>query len=366
MKKIAWNIVHNSLSIFGWVSFLLFLLMLNFTTTLWVIGLSWYGSSSDYTNPTTTFSWSTSVWTGESLTWATLVTFTQPVQLSAWSVSVLIPSGAQIATSSGGLFNPSEITTATLPTLPVVLPSNEEDVGKIKFWVTGLKLNFSKPVKIQIPVNTTKSTVKIKVKHLGSDVYQTTALSDTYAANCSNGIATPSSDIAPVVSWIATIYTCSASEFVAVVDKVVSTWGWWGWSVFKDNCPGWDFSPSYYDATCWKAPVVTSEVTTSTVENTTVENTAVENTIPDLKTVKYFWYTIQYIPNYKKSEAILQVSKKIILNKKVTKSTKTALINALNKFLVVSYNYDISSKKTQLLKNERIEVINEIKKIIQK
>jgi len=42
--------------------------------------------------------------------------------------------------------------------------------------------------------------------------------------------------------------------------------GWGGWSMVKDNCPVWDYSPSYYDGTCGNTP---QYITTWTVTVTT-------------------------------------------------------------------------------------------------
>ena len=50
-------------------------------------------------------------------------------------------------------------------------------------------------------------------------------------------------------------------------------WGGGGWSQSKDNCPNGDFSPSYYDGTCWdsrleeKDSIITSESWNATTEN---------------------------------------------------------------------------------------------------
>ncbi len=365
MKKIIWNITKNSLAIFWWVSFLVLLLLLNFSTTLWVIWLSWYGSSGDYTSPTSTFSWSVTVWSWETLTWATQVIMTQPVEVTSSNISVIIPSWAEIISSNGGIFNPTEIATSILPSLPIALSNDEQDVGKIQFWISGIKLNFSKPVKLQIPVTTTAGTVKIKAKHAGVSGYQTSALTDNYASTCFNWIATPSSNVASVVAGIATIYTCSASEFVAVVDVVSSSSGGWGggWSsLSKDNCPSGDFSPSYYDWVCWTAPMISENTIVSDVN--TLENTSTD--LKDrIKTMKYFSYTISYIPEYKKSDIVIIISKKIILHNKISLSKKKALIEGLNHFLIASYMYDKSAIKTQTLKNEKIQTINNLKKLIQ-
>gem|GEM_PF-3802433 len=105
-------------------------------------------------------------------------------------------------------------------------------------------------------------------------------------------------------------------------------------------------------------------------ENTIVSDVnTLENTSTDLKdrikTMKYFSYTISYIPEYKKSDIVIIISKKIILHNKISLSKKKALIEGLNHFLIASYMYDKSAIKTQTLKNEKIQTINNLKKLIQ-
>lgn len=378
MKNYISKITKSWLSIFGGVSFILLLVFLEVLPTAWVIGISWYGSGNDYTNPVTTFSGSVTVGTWETLTGTTQVTLTQPVEVKNSTVSVVIPTGTIITQSSGTSFNATQIATSVLPSLPISLPSNEEDVGKIQFWISGTKLNFSKPVKLQIPVTTTAGTVKIKAKHAWVDGYQTFALSDTLAANCFNGFATPSSSTAVVSNGIATIYTCSASEFVAVTDKVVTpsqpsrSWGWGWWSnLLKDNCSSGDFSPSYYDKTCGNVPgVITDEslkqVTkelsdmvismkgTGAISNTTKNEQIRFKYIVESKvqTAKYFGYDIKYIPSYDLSKNTTKFSMAIINNTTLVFADKQRYVDIVNEFLVARYNYELAQTKHQILRNK--------------
>lgn len=99
------------------------------------------------------------------------------------------------------------------------------------------KVNFTSPVVVRIPVNTTWS-VKVKVKHNGESTFGTEWLTTDGNAACSAGVATPAynwEDI-PVTSWYVEIYTCSASTFVAYTEETnqsssssSSSW-WWGGS----------------------------------------------------------------------------------------------------------------------------------------
>lgn len=364
------NHMKSGLSIFGGAGLVLALVFLQISSTF-SAGIMWYGSGNEYSNPVTSFSGAVQVSTG-----STKVTLTQPVQVANNSIVVVIPTGAEVSDASWGALDINQFSANFISSLPAVLPSNEEDVGKIKFWISGQKLNFSKPVKVQIPVSTTASTVRIKAKHVWVEWYQTYALTDTLASNCFNGIATPSSNIAPVVNGIATIYTCSASEFVAVTDKQVvvePSRGWWGWGVTltRDYCPGWDFSASYYDGTCGTGPTVLadaqlSEVTkelsnlvvsmkgTWSIANTTVNEQIRFKYIVDSKvqTAKYAGYDIKYISTYDLSKNTTKLSMAVISNKTLTTAEKQRYVAIINEFLVARYNYELAQTKNQVLRNK--------------
>ncbi len=371
MKNYISKFTKSGLSILGWVSFVLLLVFLQISPTAWTVGIMGYGSGNEYDNPVTSLSGSIQVLTG-----STKVTFTQPVQVTNNSISVIIPTGTDVSDASWGAFDIYQVSADIITSLPVVLPSNEQDVWKIKFWINGKKLNFSKPVKLQIPVSTSSATVRIKAKHAWIEWYQTYALTDIIASNCFNGIATPSSNIAPVVNGIATIYTCSASEFIAVTDKVVVPepsrwWGGWGVTLVRDNCPSWDFSPSYYDKTCGTAPTVLndaslSQVTkelsdmvismkwTGSIANSTVNEQIRFKYIVESKvqTAKYFGFDIKYIPTYDLSKNTTKLSMAVINNKNLTASDKQRYVWIINEFLVARYNYELAQTKHQLLRNK--------------
>lgn len=376
MKNYISKFTKNGLSLFGWVSFVLVLALSQILSTWWVIWISWYGSGSDYTNPANTLSGNITLGTWETLTGTTKLTLTQPVEVKNTTVSVIIPTGTIITHSAGTAFNATQIATSILPSLPLNLASNEQDVGKIQFWISGIKLNFSKPVKLQIPVSSTGTTVRIKAKHAGIDGYQTFALTDTMASNCFNGIATPSSNIAPIVNGIATIYTCSASEFVAITDKTVvipqTSRSGGGWAVLtKDNCSSWDFSPSYYDKTCGNVPTVITDATlkevtkelsdmvismkwTGAISNTTKNEQIRFKYIVESKvqTAKYFGFDIKYISTYDLSRNTTKFSMAIINNTTLSFSDKQRYVAIVNDFLVARYNYELAQTKHQILRNK--------------
>lgn len=383
------KLTKNSWFMF-WIITLLFLLFLtNVSAVVWIL---WYWSDSDYTNPSPSFSWSVNVWTWETLTWATTFTFSQPVLVSSGTISATIPLNTQITNSSWTVFDVTSVSTSVLPALPIAIETNEQDVWKIKFWITWLKLNFSKPVKLQIPVNTTNSTVRILVKHFWVSWYQTSSLTNTITSSCNGSWASiPSSNIASVSNWIATIYTCSASEFVAITDKVISSGsssgGWSVWtsvwagggggggsvSLHIDNCPKWDFSKSFYDKSCWTAPVISDNANgTGSAANSTGSNVKNDDTIIKLdnaslekeikgltnsqqRTVNYKWIDIIVIDWYDFSKDTSKISKKIIENKNLSLSEKLSYVNRVNSFLIAKHNLDIIRKKTVTLKNQYIK-----------
>lgn len=360
MKKIEFT--SNIVAITAGLWVLFFSLVFNVYGNSWLVSLFGYGSSGDYTNPQPTLSGSVSVSSGQTLTWATQVTLTAPVQLTSGSVQVVIPTGTQITTSSGWAFNATQIVTNTIVSLPVSLPSTEQDVGKIKFWVDNTKLNFTKPVKIQIPVSTSSSTVRIKVKHFGDSGYTTNSLANTLSANCTNGLASPSSDVASVSNGVATIYTCSASDFVAVtnVTPASTSRNSGGGRIYMDVCPKWDFSPSYYDRTCGTKPTTTDESSPVVTQETSVSTKLTTGEklrykyVPELhiKSVKYKGYEVKTIDGYTYSKTSKQLSLKIIDSSKFTPSEKQRYVAIVNDYITSRYKYDLSIRQQQLEKNK--------------
>ncbi len=122
-----------------------------------------------------------------------------------------------ITNASGGNFDPSAIN--ALVVTASGLASNQTSQGALEFGISNVGLNFSKPVKIQIPVpGYTSSTITVKVKHGGTSSYVTTGLTNNPNATCMNGVATSPSEIATVELGTATIYTCAGSTFVAYTE----------------------------------------------------------------------------------------------------------------------------------------------------
>lgn len=346
MKK---SLYSNKLWIISLFIIIVWLFMSSNISALWSI--MWYGSNGDFSNPVNTFSGNVVV-----SSWSLSATLTQAVQVSNNGINIVIPNWTVIWTANWSSFDVNQIQTSLLATLPIALATSEQEVWKISFWINWQKLNFSKPVKISIPVSTTKSTVKIKVKHSGIDWYQTNSLTDTLTSSCNNGIASPSSNIAPVSSWIATIYTCSASQFVAVVDVVTSSssswWGGWWSRLYKDNCPDWDFSPSYYDRSCWTKPVQSS---TWLDYNQVVDADKLPTKTGvkwELKIVNYKWVEIVAYEWYHLSPKAGALSMKIVDIPKLTLEEKTSYVNRVNEYLTAKHEYDSTEVKDRITKNK--------------
>lgn len=362
LKKI-WQ---NSSYIFTILFVLLVLFIANVSAITWI---NWYGSNWDYSNPTNSFSWNVTVWSWETLTNTTLATLTKAVSLSNWLISIIIPNNTQIANSLWTTFNVNSIWTNTLSSLPLSLATNEQEVGKIKFWIDWVNLYFSKPVKIQIPVNTTDTTVKVFAKHAWISGYQTYSLTNIYTSNCNNGYASPNSNVASVSNGIATIYTCAASDFIATttISTPSSSGGWssswwssysgWGWwSILRmDRCPDGDYSPSYYDRKCWTAP---EKYNTTTGKNSTTKKSWSWSIIVKevyefdwkQKTVRYKWIDIVVFEWYDVAESNAVIAKKLIDSKKLTFVQKYKYVTRLNNFVVAKHAYDWTMEKNKSIR----------------
>lgn len=306
-KKLA-SVVVTILTAF------LFAFIFDFSWQNWFIKVFGYGSStgateSDYQSPVIIWSWATlswviDAWTWGTLTWSTTFTITSvtPIEFtSTGNVSVVLPVWLQITSASTWTINISQLSAVKLDSLPIPLSSNETEVWKISFWVSNVKLNFSKPVKINIPVPWVANwTMAVKVKHSWDNFYSTDSLTNLVSSTCSNWVASTISNIATVLNWVATIYSCSASDFVAYNSVSSSSsssssswWGWWGNSWLRmDKCPDWDFSPTYYDKTCWvnqvKSSEVKTEISTNVKANWVIQFTDTKEKW-DYKLVKITW-----------------------------------------------------------------------------
>lgn len=165
-----------------------------------------------------------STYSGVAFTSVSQITLQAPVQFASGSGSGIIPNGTVVTSSSGGTFDPSALN--ALVVTASGLASNQTSNGALEFGISNVGLNFSKPVKIQIPIpGYTSSTIAIKVKHGGTNTYVTTGLTNLDTAICTNGVASSPSAVATVSNGVATIYTCAGSTFVAYTETMTTTGG---------------------------------------------------------------------------------------------------------------------------------------------
>lgn len=163
-------------------------------------------------------------YSGVSFSSVTQIVLKSPVAFASGSGSGIIPNGTVVTNSSGGTFDPGALN--ALVVTASGLASNQTANGALEFGISNVGLNFSKPVKIQIPVpGYTSSTIAVKVKHGGTNTYVTTGLTNLSTATCSNGVASSPSAVATVALGIATIYTCAGSTFVAYTEAAPTTTG---------------------------------------------------------------------------------------------------------------------------------------------
>lgn len=172
---------------------------------------------------------STIVWTQTAATSLT-VQATAALQPAGQNVKVTIPEWTIIVKDDWSAFDTSLLTAADLSVSSVALASWKTPVSAITFGVAWTKLHFSQPVRIDIPVTVSTATINVQIRHFWDTAYWTTWLTNNASATCTNWIPSTISDVATVSWWIATIYTCSASD-VAAYTTTVSSWGggWGGW-----------------------------------------------------------------------------------------------------------------------------------------
>ena len=109
----------------------------------------------------------------------------------------------------------------------------------VSFGIPGKKLIFSKPIKIEIPVESwyPYGFIKVNVKHQWDLTFNKSWISANPSTRCdSDWNATPSSNYAPVENDVATIYSCSASLYATQT----ATWVYaLTWTTLPDTLPSW-------------------------------------------------------------------------------------------------------------------------------
>ena len=149
-----------------------------------------------------------------------------PIALNVWSVAVTVPTSTIITLDPASTVTELDVSViaAAVVSTSGLNVGGDNPVAALDFGITGTKLNFSQPIRIDIPVTGyVWATIEIKVKHHGDTSFNTSGLTATPADSCTDGLPGVPSNIATVASEIATIYSCSASQFAAVTP---STGGW--------------------------------------------------------------------------------------------------------------------------------------------
>lgn len=193
------------------------------------------------------------------------------------SVSATLPTGVEITTSTGGIFDSTQID-INPTTVTGGLGSRQTSRGAVEFGISNVPLHFSKPIKIEISVPSyTKSTIPVLVKHGGSSTFTTTGLTNNPNATCTNGIASSPSSTANVVGGVATIYSCAASTFTAVEESSRS-----GGGSSSSSSSSSTSSSTTQNTTATGTTVVSStgstQETESSEETTDTENTETDTT----------------------------------------------------------------------------------------
>jgi len=302
------------------------------------------------------FSWVTDIsvndiWlVADSSSWSfsstTKVTINQSVSFSSWDMSISLPSWVEIINSSWWVFNATKLAVAFVPKV-VWLWINESSVWAVSFGVWDVWLHFSKPVKIEIPVTwVTSSTIKVKVKHIWTSDFVTTGLTANPGSTCTNGIPQNPSVTATVLSWIAVIYTCSASEFAAY--EVFHTSGHGRWALASENIAE---DNKYKDEHNW----------TNNQENKNNEN-------EDIKV----WKLINADSNHEEITIIINkitenlnniLKKKGKLTDKNLLRIKDNILENLKKYLLASkYNKKSIEKEIILLYKNFLKELNKVEK----
>ena len=135
---------------------------------------------------------------------------------------------------------------------------------------------FSHPIAVKIPVSESVKSVKVKVKH-GSDEFWYVGLTTNPVNRCIDWKPENDqynwSDISVVsISWLnyATIYTCSASSFVAYTEKAKvypSAWGWRSINTISNTQEQEHNSADINEQTENKVSTTTSDNTVTVEEN---------------------------------------------------------------------------------------------------
>lgn len=247
---------------------------------------------------------------------------------------------------------------------------NIENILKVWADTLWVGMNINRDVKISLPVKNGTGTYKVLTSENGMSwneiqkkesitlSWNTLSFSTNHFSYFALYETTQSVIIPPVVVVPPVIVTPPI-----VTPPSSSWWGswWWGGGLVKDSCPSWDFSPSYYDRTCWDKSVEIikkDETTTSISKNKLyyqnlkkqilLQRASQKSSISPLQKLNYNGYEIYYISGYNTKDITL----KILNSKIISKTNKTMYVNRINSYLQAKYNFNSASIKSRELKNK--------------
>ncbi len=331
-------------------------------------------------------SWSITVWSWFELIWETLPN-NQLYYYFTWGlISNVLTWGATLPQIE--LDNPINFytTTWTIVFEKKLISWGEQIVWNIKqifspaitIWGTPTII-LDKPAKIKfVWYNTWYSKF----------AYRKTWTSTWTIKNIEVGDCTPNYTTTPVCAYTSwsdiIIKTLHFTDFALVSEQTIqqtsSSWGggWWGW-VTIDYCPTWDYSPNYYDKSCWIKP---SSSITSEIEDVKQIITDADSISKTKKTIwellrkklmtearikhsQYLWLDIVYIKWYKDSSMTWKLSIEIAKSK-LNYIDKKRYINIINEFIISKYNLEVAEKKYQTLKNKYVKQSILLKSVLKK
>jgi hypothetical protein len=168
-------------------------------------------------------------------------------------------------------------------------PSSTWDVGQVKLWNNAS------------PIDDTNEWLQTSGEYLWTEEYTLTDIEASFKVEFK---------VAGTYEYTINLLLANNNKISVATStgKIIinpyqapSSWGGGGggWVTLKrDDCPSWDFSPDYYDWTCWDA---TSTWTIET-ENTSLENVSVEELLStSAGLISYIWIDGQMLSDLKQA-----------------------------------------------------------------
>jgi hypothetical protein len=130
-------------------------------------------------------------------------------------IKTIFTPDTEIKAGDGSEVKEADLTVKEISTSEISAPEKESIKLVVKAGVEGKHVEFSKPVKIEVPVSDLEEgkEVTIKVQHEGSSIWTTDAISQISDSNCTNGVSNNQNNVSAVTASKITFYTCGASTF---------------------------------------------------------------------------------------------------------------------------------------------------------